>query len=121
MHLRLSVFFFCLATAAATAAVQTDIEYGRADGVSLKLDAAVPDGVGPFPAVILVHGGGWTGGDKSGGPKKGYMAPMHEPLSAAGFAWFSINYRLAPTFRHPVGAGQRREVSRRPQAHRPVG
>ena len=102
MHLRLFVFFFCLATAAATAAVQTDIEYGRADGVSLKLDAAVPDGVGPFPAVILVHGGGWTGGDKSGGPKKGYMAPMHEPLSAAGFAWFSINYRLAPTFRHPA-------------------
>ena len=30
------------------------------------------------------------------------MAPMHEPLTTAGFAWFSINYRLAP--KHPYPA-----------------
>ncbi|MEO5957710.1 MAG: alpha/beta hydrolase [Opitutaceae bacterium] len=86
----------------ASAAVQTDIVYGTAGGESLKLDAFVPEGAGPFPAVILVHGGGWTAGDKSGGPRKGYMAPMHEPLEKAGFAWFSINYRLAP--KHPYPA-----------------
>jgi alpha-L-fucosidase 2 len=95
----------CLAlgTGVAThAAVQNDIEYGTADGVSLRLDASIPDGPGPFPAVILVHGGGWTAGDKSGGPQKGYMAPMHEALANAGFAWFSINYRLAPKYRYPA-------------------
>ena len=70
--------------------------------MSLKLDEYVPEGAGPFPAVILVHGGGWTGGDKSGGPKKGYMAPLHASLEQAGFAWFSINYRLAPMFRYPA-------------------
>src|SRR5436190_12031384 len=86
----------------ARAALQTNIEYGVAGGESLKLDAYVPEGSGPFPTVILVHGGGWTGGDKSGGPKKGYMAPMHEPLQRAGFAWFSINYRLAPAYRYPA-------------------
>lgn len=86
----------------ATAAVQTDVEYGRAGGESLKLDAYVPDGAGPFPAVILVHGGGWTAGDKSGGPKKALIAPMQEPLERAGFAWFSINYRLAPAHRYPA-------------------
>lgn len=30
------------------------------------------------------------------------MAPMHEPLSAAGFAWVSIKYRLTPSFRFPA-------------------
>ncbi len=89
-------------TDAARADLKIDVEYGQAGGESLKLDAYVPDGAGPFPAVILVHGGGWNAGDKSGGPKKGYMAPMHEPLAKAGFAWFSINYRLAP--KHPYPA-----------------
>ena len=102
MKLRLPVFLCLTLLAAAHAAVQTNIEYGSAGGVSLKLDAFVPEGPGPFPAVILVHGGGWTAGDKSGGPRKGYMAPMHDPLSAAGFAWFSVNYRLAPQFPHPA-------------------
>ncbi|MCX6953720.1 MAG: alpha/beta hydrolase [Verrucomicrobia bacterium] len=102
MNIRLLLCLAFCATVAARAAVQTDIEYGRAAGVSLKLDASIPDGPGPFPAVILVHGGGWSAGDKSGGPSKGYMAPMHAPLAAAGFAWFSINYRLAPDFRYPA-------------------
>lgn len=84
------------------AAWHPDIEYGRAAGESLRLDASVPAGAGPFPAVILVHGGGWTAGDKSGGPGKGYMAPLHAPLTAAGFAWISVNYRLAPQHRYPA-------------------
>src|SRR5262245_17453015 len=88
--------FGLTAALTAAAALQTDIEYGTAGGESLCLDAYIPEGPGPFPAVILIHGGGWNAGDKSGGPTKGFMAPMHEPLAKAGFAWFSINYRLAP-------------------------
>jgi alpha-L-fucosidase 2 len=86
----------------ASAAQFNDIEYGQAGGESLKLDGCVPEGAGPFPAVILVHGGGWTGGDKSGGPKKAFIAPMQAPLERAGFAWFSINYRLAPKSPFPA-------------------
>jgi alpha-L-fucosidase 2 len=81
---------------------QVDIEYGTAGGRSLKLDASVPEGKGPFPAVILIHGGGWSAGDKSGGKNRALIAPMEDPLSQAGFAWFSINYRLAPTYRYPA-------------------
>jgi alpha-L-fucosidase 2 len=87
---------------AASAALTKDIEFANVDGVSLRLDAFVPDGPGPFAAVIMVHGGGWNTGDKSGGRSKGLMAPMDEPLSRAGFAWFEINYRLAPKYLYPA-------------------
>lgn len=71
--------------------VRKDIEYARPGGVALKLDASIPDGPGPHPAVILVHGGGFLRGDK-----QTYVPPLFAPLTAGGFAWFSIDYRLAP-------------------------
>jgi acetyl esterase/lipase len=76
-----------------------DVEYGQVDGVHLTMDAHVPDGDGPFPAAILVHGGGWVAGDK-----QQYITYIFQPLSDAGFAWFSINYRLAPQFKFPADA-----------------
>lgn len=117
MKLRHLVLLTLSTVATAHAALLTDLEYGTAAGVSLRLDAFIPDGPGPHPAVILVHGGGWSGGDKDGGPKKGYMAPMHAPLSAAGFAWFSINYRLAPAFRHPAAVEDVETAIRWVKAH----
>ncbi|MGD0016183.1 MAG: pectinesterase family protein [Verrucomicrobiia bacterium] len=76
---------------------KTDIEYGEVDGEKLLLDACVPDGSGPFPVAIMVHGGGWSGGDKEHD-----HIPILESLTAAKFAWFSINYRLAPKHRWPA-------------------
>ena len=71
--------------------LKTDIEFAKVGDVSLTLDAFVPEGAGPFPTCILVHGGGFIRGDK-----QSYIKPLFEPLSKAGFAWFTINYRLAP-------------------------
>jgi alpha-L-fucosidase 2 len=87
-----------LTTAAVHAAAidQKDVEYGKPGGKALLLDLHVPDGAGPFPAAILVHGGGFDQGSKSTNPK-----PLFEPLANAGFAWFSIDYRMAPEFRFP--------------------
>ena len=73
-----------------------DIEYGRAGDTSLRLDANAPSGSGPFPVVILVHGGGWAGGDKKD------MRLLADPLVESNFTTFSINYRLAPTNRWPA-------------------
>jgi acetyl esterase/lipase len=118
--LRLLTLFILLTPFASSflrAATHKDIEYGQAAGVSLRLDAFVPDGPGPHPAVILVHGGGWTGGDKDGGRNQGYMMPLHAPLTAAGFAWFSINYRLAPAHRHPAAVEDVETAIRWVKAH----
>lgn len=93
------------AALASAAEVRRDLEYGRAGGERLLLDAGVPDGPGPFPVVILVHGGGWRRGDKAGSDEPGNGAditPWFAPLTQAGFVWLSINYRLAPAHRWPA-------------------
>lgn len=86
-----------LSATAICAEVQSDIEYGKAGDESLMLDACVPDGVGPFPVAIIVHGGGWGGGDKARD-----MSLLFKPLSDAKFTWFSIDYRLAPKHLYPA-------------------
>jgi acetyl esterase len=75
---------------------QKDVEYARPGGRPVLLDLHVPDGSGPFPAAILIHGGGFDQGSKSTNVK-----PLFEVLANAGFAWFSIDYRMAPEFRFP--------------------
>ncbi len=79
--------------------LQKDIEYAKVGEVSLRLDAFVPAGEGPFPTCILVHGGAFTKGTK-----QSYITPLFEPLSKAGFVWFTIDYRLAPDHRWPACA-----------------
>src|SRR5690348_15916621 len=86
----------CSAVMAAAPIDRKDVEYGRPGGKPLLLDVHVPDGPGPFPAVILVHGGGFDEGSKSTN-----VRPLFQPLADAGFAWFSIDYRMAPEFRAP--------------------
>src|SRR5271165_1663740 len=75
---------------------QKDVAYAHPGGKAVLLDMHVPDGPGPFPAAILVHGGGFDAGSKSTNPR-----PLFEPLANAGFAWFSVDYRMAPEFRFP--------------------
>ncbi len=75
--------------------LRKDIVFQKAG--DLKMDAWIPEGAGPFPAVVLAHGGGWEAGDKVT-----YLTPLLEPLARAGFAWFSVDYRLTPQVRHPV-------------------
>lgn len=98
--MKLTALLFLLAAAVTHAAdakpfsfpgLKQDIEFAKAGDVSLTLDAFVPEGEGPFATCILVHGGGFTKGDK-----QTFITPLFEPLAKAGFTWFTINYRLAP-------------------------
>lgn len=93
-------------------ALKTDIEFAKVGDVSLTLDAFVPEGTGAFPTCILVHGGGFIRGDK-----QTYIKPLFEPLSKAGFAWFTVNYRLAPQHRWPACAEDVETAIRWVKAH----
>src|SRR5215467_14946096 len=84
----------CTANLAAAAMDEKDVEFAKPGGHALLLDLHVPDGAGPFPAAILVHGGGFDGGSRATN-----MSPTFQPLADAGFAWFSIDYRMAPEYR----------------------
>lgn len=79
--------------------LRENIEFARVGEETLRLDAFVPPGDGPFATCILVHGGGFTKGTK-----RSYITPIFEPLAKAGFVWFTIDYRLAPKHRWPACA-----------------
>ncbi len=93
-------FFFsvinCNLIAAVPAGITNDIEYGSAGGQKLLLDAFVPVEGDNHPIVIMIHGGGWVGGDKQD------MSLLYHSLIESDFTWFSINYRLAPEHRWPA-------------------
>jgi len=91
-----AILFVAAAALSAAPIDKQNVEYGNQGGRALLLDLHVPDGPGPFPAAILVHGGGFDGGSKSTNCR-----PLFEPLANANFAWFSIDYRMAPAFRFP--------------------
>src|ERR1700733_6358064 len=76
---------------------QEAIVYGVADGQSLTMDYYAPKGTGPHPIAIIIHGGGYQRGDSKSG-SEAYCADF---LAPAGYAVFSINYRLAPKYPYP--------------------
>lgn len=63
---------------------------------ALHADVYQPQGPGPFPAVLLVHGGGWARGEPAD------MAPIAEALAGAGFVVMNAAYRFAPEHRFPA-------------------
>ena len=53
----------------------------------------------PLPVAVHVHGGGWTGGSKSSGPRFAELMPL---LLARGYLVASLDYRLAPAHKYPA-------------------
>jgi acetyl esterase len=76
---------------------QDGLVYGEADGQKLTMDYYAPAGPGVHPIAIIIHGGGYQRGDSKSG-SEAYCADF---LAPAGYAVFSINYRLAPKYPYP--------------------
>jgi len=72
------------------ASVHADVPYGMVAGHPLLLDVYEPGESSPDlrPAVVLLHGGGWTSFDKS------TMSGMGSFLARSGFVAFAVDYRL---------------------------
>ena len=68
--------------------IEDNITYGQAGDTELKLDLARPQGDGPFPAIVFIHGGGW-----SGGSRQGYRGEIQE-AAKRGYVAATISYRL---------------------------
>lgn len=73
--------------------IERDVEYGEAVGQKLLVDVYRPADQSPdkkYPAVILVHGGGWRGGDRRAFAE----TALGRALADDGLVAFSIEYRL---------------------------
>lgn len=82
---------FASQTASASHGNAVTEQYATAsDGTPLHWDVYMPAGHGPWPAVILIHGGEF----KLGGPST--CAEAGTDLARAGYVAFAIEYRLAP-------------------------
>jgi acetyl esterase/lipase len=85
------------AAAAAEVEVEHDVEYSNPGDAHLKLDLSRPKEIeGLAPAVVCIHGGGWTAGNRAG------WNGLCRQLAERGYIAVTITYRFAP--QHPFPA-----------------
>ncbi|MDI1250042.1 MAG: alpha/beta hydrolase [Lacunisphaera sp.] len=72
--------------------------FAQPEGEDLKLDFYAPAQAGgtPRPCVVVIHGGGWDGGDRA------QLAAWNARLVAQGYAVAAVSYRLAPRWIWPA-------------------
>lgn len=75
---------------------EKDIEYLSTDGVVRYVRVYQPEGEGPFPVLVSVHGGAWSGGDHTNN------AVTSGPIAASGVVVMTIGLRVAPEFPYPA-------------------
>jgi acetyl esterase/lipase len=76
--------------------IREGLTYGPNERNDLDLFLPKDDSKSLRPAVIVIHGGAWRGGDKKD------MRILAEPLAQRGYVVAAINYRLAPKWSYPA-------------------
>lgn len=72
------------------------VSYDDRHGDSTIMDVYVPSGDGPFAAVMMVHGGSWSGGDRT------EYSQAAKRLAQSGYVAATIEYRLTPAGKYPI-------------------
>ena len=73
-----------------------DIEYAATGGRPLLARLFRPQGEGPFPGVVEVHGGAWTANDRF------TNRHIHQPLAESGVAVLALDFRMPPEAMYPA-------------------
>ncbi|HEY7329503.1 MAG TPA: alpha/beta hydrolase [Gemmataceae bacterium] len=74
-----------------------DVVYSHAGGEDLQLDLCAPkDAPGPFPAVLIFHGGGWAYGTRA------QCRAVAGIFASQGYVAATVSYRFAPRYKFPA-------------------
>src|SRR5216683_316795 len=74
-----------------------DVDYLQVDGKTFQATIYQPDGPGPFPAILVVHGGAWVREDVH----RDEHALMDKALAAMGMVVVAIDFRQSPQHHYP--------------------
>jgi acetyl esterase/lipase len=85
----------CCATEPTVDILRNQVFVERESG-PLAADVYRPHGPGPFPAILVVHGGAWRMGARAD------FAAIAHGLAERGYTAVAIDYRLAPTYKFPA-------------------
>lgn len=111
----LSAALACTLATAPKPAVRVvpDVTYATVGKEKLQLDLVLPAGPGPYPVVLVFHGGAWTGGSRKELTAPSMSIPgitpnpskdvgILENLARRGYAAATVSYRLAPKAKFPA-------------------
>jgi acetyl esterase/lipase len=73
-----------------------DVEYLRRGDKPLLARLYRPQGIGPRPALVEVHGGAWTTNDRLAN------VVIHEALARAGVFVMAVDFRMPPEAQYPA-------------------
>ena len=76
--------------------ITTDVVYLEHESGSLQVTIYQPQGEGPFPGLVDVHGGRWFLNDRSSDHH------MNSALAASGIVVAAVDFRLAPDHPYPA-------------------
>lgn len=73
-----------------------DVEFLRHGGAPLLARVYTPQGPGPFPAIVELHGGAWTQFDRTRGKS------LHEALARSGVVVAALDFRQGAEGAYPL-------------------